>query len=70
MQAIELFAPQPHTNGVSKSSSLEVLTTVFRRSLRSIDEVTDGLSEGDEVALPSDTPLQPGERVTPETAVT
>ena len=33
-------------------------------------EVTGGLAEGDEVALPSDTPLQPGDRVTPETVAT
>ena len=32
-------------------------------------EVTNGLTEGDEVAMPSDTPLQPGDRVTPETVV-
>lgn len=29
-------------------------------------QVTNGLAEGDFVALPSDTPLQPGDRVTPE----
>jgi HlyD family secretion protein len=33
-------------------------------------QVTSGLGEGDEVALPSETPLQPGDRVTPETVVT
>ena len=33
-------------------------------------EVTGGLAEGDEVALPSDMPLQPGDRVTPETVAT
>ena len=33
-------------------------------------QVTSGLAEGDEVALPSETPLAPGDRVTPETAVT
>lgn len=32
-------------------------------------QVTGGLAEGDEVALPSDTPLHPGDRVTPETVV-
>ena len=32
-------------------------------------QIVDGLAEGDEVALPSDTPLQPGDRVTPETVV-
>jgi hypothetical protein len=32
-------------------------------------QVTNGLAEGDEVAMPSDTPLQPGDRVTPETVV-
>lgn len=32
-------------------------------------QITGGLAEGDEVALPSDTPLQPGDRVTPEVAV-
>ena len=32
-------------------------------------QITNGLAEGDEVALPSDTPLQPGDRVTPETVV-
>ena len=32
-------------------------------------QITGGLAEGDEVALPSDTPLQPGDRVTPEMAV-
>ena len=33
-------------------------------------QITGGLAEGDQVALPSDIPLQPGDRVTPETAVT
>ena len=33
-------------------------------------QVTGGLAAGDQVALPSDTPLQPGDRVTPETVVT
>jgi HlyD family secretion protein len=28
-------------------------------------EITEGLAEGDAVALPADTPLKPGERVTP-----
>lgn len=32
-------------------------------------QITGGLAEGDEVALPSDTPLQPGDRVAPEMAV-
>src|SRR5581483_116890 len=32
-------------------------------------QVTSGLAEGDRVALPSDTPLQPGDRVIPETVV-
>lgn len=31
-------------------------------------QITGGLAEGDAVALPSDTPLQPGDRVTPEMA--
>jgi HlyD family secretion protein len=31
----------------------------------SLVEITDGLAEGDPVALPADTPLSPGERVTP-----
>jgi HlyD family secretion protein len=50
--------------------------TVERRpvvtGVASISEVqiTGGLAEGDAVALPSDTPLQPGDRVTPEMAVT
>jgi hypothetical protein len=29
-------------------------------------QVTSGVAEGDSVALPSDTPLQPGDRVTPQ----
>lgn len=33
-------------------------------------EITAGLAEGDQVALPSDTPLQPGDMVTPLPAVT
>ncbi len=32
-------------------------------------EVTSGLAEGDEVAMPSDTAVQPGDRVTPDVAV-
>ena len=28
-------------------------------------EVTEGLSDGDAVALPSDTPFKPGDRLTP-----
>lgn len=32
-------------------------------------QVTNGLAEGDQIALPSDTPLQPGDRVMPETVV-
>jgi HlyD family secretion protein len=31
-------------------------------------QVTSGVAEGDSVALPSDTPLQPGDRVTPQSA--
>ena len=33
-------------------------------------QIMGGLAEGDAVALPSDVPLQPGDRVTPENAVT
>jgi len=33
-------------------------------------QVIEGLAEGDEVALPSETPLQPGDHVTPDTVVT
>jgi len=32
-------------------------------------EVTGGLAEGDQVALPSDTPVQPGDRITPEAVI-
>jgi HlyD family secretion protein len=45
--------------------------TVERRGVRigvssiSQVQVTEGLAEGDAVALPTDTPLKPGERVTP-----
>jgi HlyD family secretion protein len=45
--------------------------TVERRAVKtgastiSLVEVTEGLADGDSVALPSETPLQPGSRVTP-----
>ncbi len=53
-----------------KDDMVERRTVMTGVSSISEVQITDGLVEGDQVAMPSDTPLQPGDHVTPQPVVT